>query len=314
MVGGEWVPVRTAWEHALYGDRGFYRTNLPAEHFRTSPQVSAAFADAVVAIVRRHALASVCDLGAGGGELLAEIHRVAPDLLLTGVDVRDRPQVLPDTIGWQRESPSGFGGLVFANELLDNVPCDVVEVDDEGSPRYVEVDVATGEERVGAEVDGESVEWLTRWWPISDPGQRAEVGMSRDAFWATVCTANPNSVCIAVDYGHVSQSRPTQGSLASYRKGIQTPVAYDARHDITAHVAFDSLAAAVGGVVWRQRDVLRDVGLSGRRPPIGRATHDPRGYLRELAKVSRVAEVGASGGLGDFCWLFRSLAHDAPTC
>lgn len=306
MTEASWVPLRTAWEQSLYGERGFYRHNRPADHFRTSPQVAASFAEAVVALARDRNLSSICDIGAGGGELLTQVHRIDPDLRLTGVEVRPPPEDLPQTIGWEREMPTGLTGLVFANELLDNIPCDVVELDFDRWCRLVEVDVLTGDDRLGPVVSGDQWAWLATWWPMTEPGQRAEVGISRDALWAGVCAANPQALCVCVDYGHLAADRPWGGSLSSYRGGVQTAVAYDGWHDITAHVAVDSIAASVTATVRRQRDVLMELGIDGTRPPIERAHADPVGYLRDLSRASDRAELIAAGGLGDFVWVSRS--------
>jgi len=303
VVAVSWVPIPAAWQEALYGVDGFYRRQRPADHFRTSSHTSPRFAGAVVELARRHDLTAVCDLGAGRGELLAQIHRLGPGLSLTGVEIGRRPEELPGGIGWERGLPSGFRGLIFANELLDNIPCAVVELDGDGSPRLVEVDPGSGEERLGAEAGAEQLQWLTTWWPLAGRGQRAEVGLTRDALWAELCTANPQSLCIAVDYGHVAGDRPIRGSLASYRGGVQTAVTYDGEHDITAHVAVDSVAAKAGGSVRRQREVLHDLGVSGGRPPIAEATCDPAGYLRSLARATESAELTALTSLGAFYWL-----------
>jgi SAM-dependent MidA family methyltransferase len=248
---------------------------------------------------------TVCDIGAAHGELLSQIHRQEPTWKLVGVEVRGRPSDLPGAIGWQHELPAGHEGLVIANELLDNIPCDVVERAEDGSCLVVEVDAATGDQRLGGEAAGDQLEWLCTWWPLTETGQRAEVGLTRDALWAKVCAANRGALCIAVDYGHVASDRPTGGSLSSYRGGVQTAVAYDGRHDITAHVAFDSLASRVGGTMRRQREVLQQLGVSGERPPISKATADPAGYLKELAMATDAGELISASGLGAFRWLFR---------
>jgi len=287
----------------LYGVDGFYRSNYPADHFRTSPHVSSAFAAAVVELARQRGLNGVCDIGAGSGELLAEVHRREPGWNLLGVEVRPRPPGLPAAIGWQHEEPQGFTGLVFANELLDNIACDVVELDAHEHPRVVEVDPSTGAERLGPPAGAELLSWLSRWWPLGGEGARAEVGLARDALWARICAANPGACRVAVDYGHVRSHRPVGGTLSSYRLGAQTTVSYDRHHDVTAHVAVDSLAAAVGGTLLRQRDVLQDLGLDGRRPPIDTASLDPRGYVAELSRATEVAELIEVGGLGDLYWV-----------
>ena len=112
---------------------------------------------------------------------------------------------------------------MFANELLDNVPCDVVELDAAGTPRLVEVDRATGDERLGAAVDAEQLRWLATWWPLVDEGERAEIGLTRDAMWTSVSAANPRAWCVAVDYGHVLADRPAGGSLSPIPGRFQAP-------------------------------------------------------------------------------------------
>lgn len=308
VVDGRWAPLRVAWDNALYGGNGFYRQHQPADHFRTSPHVSASFAGAVVEIARRHGVTAICDVGAGGGELLTHAHQLDPALSLTGVDIRGRPAGLPDTIDWQDELPSGFGGLLFANEVLDNIPCDVVELDARDTCRVVEVTTPGSVERLGAEATPEQLHWLSAWWPLTHRGQRAEVGLTRDVWWAAICAGNPSALCIAVDYGHLAGDRPGGGSLSSYREGVQTPVGFDGRHDITAHVAVDSLAAASNGTVRRQRDVLHDLGITGQRPSLSLATEDPARYVRDLSRATERAELTEPGGLGDRWWLLAGRA------
>ncbi|MBA2443978.1 MAG: hypothetical protein H0V49_01435, partial [Nocardioidaceae bacterium] len=86
-----WMTWRSAWTEALYGRSGFYLAAQPHEHFRTSSHVSPLFATAVVSLVRRLGLDAVTDYGAGSGELLSHLHDQAPDLHLTGIELRPRP-------------------------------------------------------------------------------------------------------------------------------------------------------------------------------------------------------------------------------
>lgn len=306
VAARRWVPLRRAWQTALYGPRGFYRRESPDRHFRTSPQASARFAAAVAGLADRLGLTRVVDLGAGSGQLLADLAAGTPALELVGVELRPRPAGLPATIEWCSEVRPDAGGLLVANEVLDNVACDVVELDARGRCRLVEVDVTTGDQRLGEPAEEEVVDWTTRWWPLLEPGRRAEVGIAREVYWAGICGRLGLGACVAVDYGHLSGARPPEGTLASYRRGRQTPVRFDGRCDVTAHVAFDSLAAVVGGTPRRQRTVLAELGLRGRRPDIARAPTDPRGYLQDLARAGEEAELTAIGGFGDFYWLVSS--------
>lgn len=309
---GSWLPWRVAWERALYGPDGFYRRQRPADHFRTSVHASGLFAEVIVAFVRRHGLASVTDFGAGSGELVSALHRLAPDLDVTGVDLRPRPAELAEPVRWSDRLPSTLTGLLLANELLDNVPCDVVELDRHGKPRLVEVCPASGAERLGGPVPVEGQAWLARWWPLIGAGDRAEIGLSRDEVWQDACRRLTEGIAVAVDYGHLLGARPPGGTLTSYRAGRQRPPTTDSNHDLTAHVALDAVAARVGGHVHTQRDVLADLGFSGRRPELALATTDPAGYLRALSRATHVAELTGSPGFGDFGWVIGERPVDPP--
>ncbi len=210
--------------------------------------------------------------------------------------------------------PQSVDGLVVANEWLDDMPCHVVEVDPDGVSRVVHVDPATGEESLGSASTGASVPpslaaWLERWWPLAgrEPGARAEVGTSRDAPGPTWSARVGSGLAVAVDYGHTARAdRPAAGSLRSYRGGREVEVVPDGSCDVTAHVAVDAVAGAVGGRVLRQRDVLDRLGLDPRRPSPGRAGTDPAGYLRDLAASTAAADLRAVGGLGDFYWVLSA--------
>jgi SAM-dependent MidA family methyltransferase len=237
---------------------------------------------------------------------------------LVAVETRPAPDDLPDRISWQRFHPVGVTGLLVANELLDNVPLDVVEVDATGVPRLVEVDPATGAERIADRPDTEQSAWLERWWPLAgaETGRRAELGASRDAVWADAVSALRHGVAVAVDYGHDLRHRPAHGTLAGYLNGRQLPPVPDGSMDITAHVAMDAVAAAgehAGAdrtLRLSQRDALRRLGVSGARPPLTLASTDPTGYLRALTTAGGAAELIDPAGLGAFDWLVQS--RDAP--
>lgn len=289
---------REAWNHALYGPSGFFLHSRPTDHFRTSVTSSEVFAAAVARLVHEAGFDTVVDLGAGGGELLTRLHAIDPGLRLTGVDLAPRPR-LPDAIAWAEELPARIDGLLLAHEWLDNIPCDVVELDDVGLVRVVEVEPGTGAERLGEPVDSA---WLDRWWPLTEPGTRAEIGEPRDDAWADA-VGRVHGIALVVDYGHTAGTRPPFGSLSSFAHGREVDVVPDGTRDITAHVAVDSVAARVGASLERQRDALARLGVDGTRPPLELATTDPQAYAADLARASQSAELRARGGWGDFWWI-----------
>lgn len=320
MTSRRW---RDAMSEALYGPGGFFVSGRrPAEHFRTSAHASAVFASALLALLDRVDAAlgrpnrlDVVDVGAGQGELLTALATAATPALrrrlrLTAVELAARPESLPADIGWRDELPAGVTGLLLATEWLDNVPVDVVEAGPDGW-RYVTVD-ATGVESLGEPVSGPDGEWLARWWPEA-PGGRAEIGLPRDTAWAEAVAAVDRGLALAVDYGHLRGSRPPGGTLTGFRAGREVPPVPDGSCDITAHVAVDSAAAAGSAVAGRpytlltQREALRGLGVSGRRPPLAVASTDPAGYVRALAAASVAAELTDPAGLGGHWWLLQPV-------
>ncbi|MGW6567177.1 SAM-dependent methyltransferase [Streptomyces sp. NPDC054975] len=315
----QWQGWREATEQALYGPGGFFlRPEGPAGHFRTSVHASPLFAGAVARLLGEVAEelgsdeVTFVDVGAGRGELVTGVLAAASALGLSvrayGVERAERPAGLDPRVAWTDRVPEGIRGLLFANEWLDNVPVDVAAVDDSGVVRYIEVRAADGAERLGRAVEGPDAEWLERWWPLTEPGERAEIGRTRDEAWAAAVGRVAAGRAVAVDYGHVRGSRPPFGTLTGFRGGREVPPVPDGSCDVTAHVAMDACASTGGGGdVESQREALRGLGVSGARPALSLATSDPGAYVRALAAAGEAAELTGRGGLGDFLWLTRRV-------
>ncbi|MEU6526096.1 SAM-dependent methyltransferase [Streptomyces sp. NPDC046924] len=322
-VEGGWRGWGAATRAALYGPDGFYRRpEGPAGHFRTSVHASPLFAGAVARLLcrvdealGRPAVLDFVDMGAGRGELVTGVlaalpAEVAARVRAYAVELAGRPGGLDRRVEWCTEPPEGVTGLLFANEWLDNVPLEVVEVDPEGTSRLVLVR-EDGTERLGAPVTGPEAEWLARWWPLpAGEGLRAEIGLPRDVAWASAVGTLRRGLAVAVDYAHSAGARPPFGTLTGFREGRETTPVPDGSCDITAHVALDSCAAACalpGARLLPQRAALRSLGLTGARPPLTLASTDPAGYVRALAGASQAAELTAPGGFGDFGWLLQPV-------
>ncbi|MEH1165744.1 SAM-dependent methyltransferase [Micromonospora sp. CPCC 205539] len=241
---------------------------------------------------------------------------LAERVRFTAVELAPRPEHLTEQINWVSEIPDGITGVLLATEWLDNVPLDVA-VHTEDGWRYLLVDPDSGAETVGGPVSPPDLDWLTTWWPASPDSaetphsdqQRAEIGRTRDDAWAEAVKKVQRGMAVAVDYGHLGESRPVDGTLTGYRGGRQVPPVPDGSADVTAHVAMDSVASA-GAAVARcayslvsQREALRAPGADGGRPPLSLAGTDPVGYVRALAAASAVAELTDPTGLGGHWWL-----------
>lgn len=248
----------------------------------------------------------VVDVGAGDGSLLEAMTVVleGTDLgkrtIFTGIDVRSRPSGLSPHIRWQSSAETDVCGLVMAHEWLDEIPLDIAQRDDAGIDRLVLVD-RDGCESLGDPVEGTpAAEWMRMWWPLAAPGERAEVGITRDAAWADLCSCVTAGTVLATDYGHMlGERRPT---LRGYRRGSLVDPVPDGSCNLTAHVAIDACAAATPAdaalSVSTQRQAL---GSSADIPdPRGMSTQD---YARALEDAFAARTLRDPAGRGSFTWL-----------
>lgn len=319
-----WVTWREAIEQALYGEAGFYIHQRPLRHYRTSVGVSPVFAEAVLRVLvdvderlGHPDPLDFVDVGAGDGTLAVGVLSLAPQeltgrLRITAVELAPRPAGLAPRIAWASAVPDRVRGLVIANEWLDNVPLDLAEQTDQG-PRLVLVNPRTGVERLGPEPSERDLAWLGRWWPMKNPGDRAEIGRTRDEAWAALIGKLDRGLAIAADYAHPVDGRPLAGTLTAYREGRTVRPIPDGSCDITAHVALDSCAeagvraGANATVLTTQREAMIALGVTGARPPLQLAHADPRGYLRALTRAAEEAELIDPAGLGGFGWLTQQV-------
>ncbi|QKE83672.1 SAM-dependent methyltransferase [Arthrobacter sp. NEB 688] len=312
------LPWREAWQHALYGPDGFYRRpEGPAGHFTTSSHggLGAHLARALARLADEEGATHVVDVGAGRGELLTALRAERPALRLTGVDVVERPQGLPDDVRWM-PSPGGPGlpdaltdlddVLVVAHEWLDVVPCTVAEVDTDGRLRTVLVDPATGEESLGGPLGPDDAAWCAAHRPADGlpAGSRVEVGLARDRAWESLLGRVRRGTVLAVDYGHTREEHPVGGTLVAYREGVVVDPLPDGSRDLTAHVAVDSLRH---DELTTQREALhRLLGRTG-LPDHALARTDPAGYLAALADTSALTALTDPAGLGGFRWVLARV-------
>jgi SAM-dependent MidA family methyltransferase len=273
--------LRRAWEQTVTGSTPFYRGPIgnPYRHFTTSvvdgDLVRARAANLIGELrTRESGPLTVVDVGSADGDLLRQIARDFDDLRLVGIDLRERPADLDGGIEWItgdiREVTAAFKptvGVVVAHELLDDIPCDCIEVDADGVVRLVTVDSATLELELGPTLPpGPLQDWLKHWWPAERPYMRAEIGNTRDAVWAGITGMLSRGFAMAVDYGHVDAERRSGfwdgGTLTGYRDGSVVRPTPDGTCNITAHVAMDAIATAAPGA--SHSDITRWTTAPGR--------------------------------------------------
>jgi SAM-dependent MidA family methyltransferase len=334
------VPWSVAWERAAFGPLGFYSHGAgarlgPARFFRTSVHVGAVFHRAIARLLLEvdarlgsPARLDLVDVGAGRGELLVGVldalpHDVATRVRAVAVDVAPPTPDLDGRIVWitgraPGAVPHGLRGLVIAHEWLDDIPLDVVEVDDHGIERLVLVE-RDGTEHLGATLDddaawaawglsaGRAREWLGRWGARPhdvEAGARRELGMARDDAWRDVVTRLDAGTALAIDYGYTGVPGAT---LTGYHlRGNEVRPVPDGTVNLTAHVAVDTLAAAAGvpgSGISLQCESLAALEVSATVPPRELATINPAAYADALETASAAAELVALSGLGGFHWI-----------
>jgi SAM-dependent MidA family methyltransferase len=325
----------------------------PAGHFRTSAVVGQgqAVAAAILAVLTDVDIRlghperlEVIEIGAGEGTLANSLmSAIAADssgslserVRMTCIDVHERPVGLIPSISWITgpahdvlKDTYAVNGLVVAHEWFDTIACDVLQVDADRHLRVVLVDAA-GVESLGPRlvdaqacaqigVDSATItDWVDRWWPLAgEPGQRIEVGLTRDDTMRTLTKAMMSGTILAIDYGHDVNSR--RSTLAGYRNGRLVSVIPDGSCDITAHVAFDSCAQAAKDIAETtgrsiatstrlQREVLGPLVALVRWPDPASANSNPEHYATELESMSNVIEL-TGPDLGDFTWLRVDIA------
>ncbi|MEZ5215075.1 MAG: SAM-dependent methyltransferase [Ilumatobacteraceae bacterium] len=322
-------------ELALYGPHGFYagagRAGRRGGDFLTSPEVGPLFG----AVLARALDAwwrelgepdefTFVEAGAGPGTLARTIKVAEPDVLRRGalryvaVEVSDTQRSThPDWVTSQATMPDGpITGVIFANELLDNLPFRLAVFDGTWREAY-------------AARDGDR--WVERLGPLDDVppflpdraqhgapapiqhGARAPIQTAAAEWVRDARSRLAHGRLVVVDY---TAARTTALAMRPWREWLRTYRAHErGRHylldvgeqDITTEVCIDQLALAAGepDAVRTQAQFLQLWGIEhlvdeGRR---SWEEHAARPTLTAMAGRSRLRESEAlldPEGLGAF--------------
>lgn len=275
--------VREAWRDALYGPHGRFVTSGVRDFSTaltdpvTGPLLCAHLLGVAVDVDRALGETprfTVTDVGAGTGAFLAFVAAHGPARWrLHAVEVGPRPHGLDQRITWGAGIPE-TRGLLLAHEWLDDVPLDIVR-----DGRVVGEDGSLGRPH--------DTEWVDRWGGEED-------GSARDEAWRAATDRLSGGVALAIDYGHSRTAR--RPTLTGWRAGRPVPPVFDGSCDLTAHVALDSLTAAVPGqTLTTQREAL--------------ASLQPHG----LAETSALRSLRDPDGYGAYGWVRLERGLDSST-
>jgi SAM-dependent MidA family methyltransferase len=301
-------------EHALYGPDGFYeRRAVGVEgHFITSPHVHPIFGEILLRALAALGEAMgavdplcVVEVGAGDGTLAGELLRLAEvrgglrldyQAVERSSTARARLAELPLRVVDRIDALSPIeGGIVFANEVLDNLPFGRVRATAEG---LVEVRVGVEDGRF-VEVDVPCEGSVGRSAPDMRPGQEATVPAEALDVVNRIAGFLRTGYVLLIDYG--SEAGPG-GDVHGYRehRPWDDVLREPGSADITAGVDFGAVArhAASRGLVTMGLVTQRDAMLS-----LGYGDWD-----REQRERQGRLLAGGPAGLATRVWEGRSRA------
>jgi SAM-dependent MidA family methyltransferase len=133
--------------------------------------------------------------------------------------------------------------IIFANEFFDALPVEILS--SQGS-----LHLANALSEIWMPTDKDQLGFLDRYGVHPELGERLEVPLIAQHYAAEIASSIQRGFLIAIDYGYTGKEQLTgrhRGTLMTYRQhsaGIN-PYQAPGEQDITAHVNFTALAAAV---------------------------------------------------------------------
>jgi SAM-dependent MidA family methyltransferase len=284
------LPFEDFQAAALYDPDGFFGGDVlrseKAGDFLTSPEVSPLFGETLAAFVAAELARvdghRVVEVAAGSGSLLRPLLATLEGTVEAwAVEASPAARtVLADVVGADRvvvdlaDVPSPIGGVVVANELLDNLPVALAIREGDGwTERFV------GEQDgelvlVPTEARPEVAEWADRFGlPCPERGI-VEVQLAAGAWVADALARLGRGTLVLVDYGDETENlapRRQDGTLRTYRSHHlgPHPLVEPGETDITVDVNVTALRAALEAAgaeveVQRQDDFLASLGLRER--------------------------------------------------
>ena len=321
-VNDEAVPFDRFVEAALYGPDGFYTSGGRAGRrgdFITSPEVGplfgavvARFLDAEWERTGRPDPFTFVDAGAGPGTLARSVLAARPvcagalEYVAVEISAPQREQH-PDGVTSTRKLPGGpIDGVVFANELLDNLPFRLAVFDGGWREAFV-VQLPDGRlvEQLSARFDPVPV-------PLPEPapmGARAPLQGAASAWVERARRLVRRGSVVAIDY-----CTPTTAELAGrpWREWLRTYrghergghyLAEPGSQDITTEVAIDQLPepdSVRSQSQWLQLYGITDLVDEGKRYWDEHAARPDLAAVKMRSRVSESEALLDPSGLGAF--------------
>ncbi len=347
------LPFDRYMDMCLYDpDAGYYsagpqRTSTRGDYV-TSPELDPAFGalwcagfEEVWRSSDRPERFSIVEIGPGEGAFAeavmeaasADFRRALAYELVEPLDElarRQKERLGTENFSWTgRVAGARQHGIVFANEVIDNLPVALVEGTDNG---VVEICVGVSDNGLAEQrrpARSEVLEVVSRFKIQPALGERAEVPLAAAAFvHAAIGTVEMGAI-VFIDYGYRTAELLTRpgGTIVTYSSqgAGADPLVAPGQRDITAHANWDVVeghvteaGATVAGLV-RQGDALRALGAEDllsdlrRQERVASANGDGRAALRAISRRGALSTLLSGRGLGGLGVLTVVKGIDHPS-
>lgn len=299
---------------------------LPGD-FTTAPELSPWFARTLSRQIKQVLQASgttaILEFGAGTGKLAYDILSTLNNpaikyfILELSADLKSRQQEkLADFNGqvqWLDALPKHFEGCVIANEVLDAMPVNLFEWQEDGSlaEKHVSLNEAGEFTWLKQPANAAMAEKITARMPVF-PAYASEVNLQAEAWIHEMGNWLKKGVAILIDYGFPQKEyyhpQRSQGTLMCHLRhhAHDNALIYPGIQDITAHVDFTAMADAAldSGLevlgYTSQANFLLNCGLMDLL-----AALDPQDVARYAKEIAPVQKLVSEAEMGE---LFKVLA------
>ena len=327
---GGFMPFVDYMNWALYAPKyGYYsgRNEKIGRYgdFATAPQLTDLFGKCLSQQIKQilpQTAGNIYEFGAGTGKLAVDIIQTLPEntwqnyyIIELSADLRTRQkdyiqQKIPQyahKIKHLDRLPETFDGFIFGNEVLDAMPCEVVEKRKDGIYRMGVTNTPQGFDWASEKATGLLLEQAAFRLPESPTPYRTEINLQAEAFVRTLAERLNCGGMLFIDYGFDRKEyyhpQRTMGTLIGHYRHhtVDNPFVLTGQMDLTAHIDFSAIADAATsqGVDFigytTQTAFLLSCGITDFLTDLGDTASDT--YIKTVAAVQKLLNPHEMGEL-----------------
>lgn len=236
--------------------------------FATAPQLTDLFGKCIAKQILQilpQTAGNIYEFGAGTGKLAVDILKWLPEnawqkyyIIELSADLQQRQRdyiqnKIPQyahKIEHLCRLPEHFDGVILGNEVLDAMPCEVVEKQEDDIYRMGVKNTPQGFDWQGELATGFLLEQAIFRLPESVFPYRTEINLQAEAFVRTVSERLTRGGMLWIDYGFDRKEyyhpQRTMGTLMGHYRHhtVDNPFVFTGQMDLTAHIDFTAIADA----------------------------------------------------------------------